>query len=317
MSTLSESSASSSTTEPNRDPAVRVVEGKDGLMVVDPENNPQVVAAVSEIRAKFLEEYESHPHLYIASDVPMITKYDYFIRRFLYPHNLDPEPAYEQFRTWMAWRKDIGFERSSDTRFPMEFYQIGALFPYATDREGTLILYMRFKVYKKLDILVEPIKQFVVYNMNKLDAQAKRERSWAVVFDTRGAGIAQVDFDMLIFLVRTVKQYYPWGLKYVAIYELPWLLQGAWKITQNLLPRDATRLFRFYNQTTIKELIAEENLPDFMDGSCPQDYRAVPEGARPAEEVASEELGMTSEQVQTVKKHFEKHFADVNHNKVI
>ena len=287
------------------------VEGKDGLIVYEPLTNPDVVSAVQQIRNKFLEEYELNPDLYIAKDVKMIQQEDYFIRRFLYPHDLNAEPAYEQFRVWMQWRKEVGFENASPQRFPMEFYQIGALFPYGTDREGTLLLYMRFKVYKRLDILEEAIKQFVVYHMDQLDNQAKKERGWAVVFDTQGAGVAQVDFDMLIFLFKTIKQYYPWGMKYVCIYELPWILYGGWKITQGLLPQDATRLFKFFNQNNINELIDPEELPDFMGGSCPRDYCSVPEGCRPAEEVGHEEMGLTADQVASVKKHFEKHFKEV------
>jgi hypothetical protein len=293
----------------------KFVEGKDGLIVWEPETNQEVTDAVQRIRSRFLEEFELNPDLYIKTDVDMIQEHDYFIRRFLYPHDLNPEPAYEQFRVWMEWRKEVGFENASPTRFPMEFYQIGALFPYGTDKDGTLLLYMRFKVYKRLDILDKAIKQFVVFNMNQLDYEAKRERGWAVVFDTQGAGLAQVDFDMLIFLFKTVKQYYPWGMKYVCIYELPWILHGGWKITQKLLPQDATRLFKFFNRNNITELIDPENLPDFMGGSCEQDYCQVPEGCRPAEEVGEEEMGLTIDQVASVKKHFEKHFAEARKRK--
>lgn len=124
----------------------KVVEGKNGLMVMDPENNPTVVNAVAQIRRQFLEEYEANSELYIASDVKMISECDYYIRRFLYPHDLDPDAAYDQFCEWMAWRKRMGFEDASDQRFPMEFYQIGACFRYLPDKEGTLLMYCQFKV---------------------------------------------------------------------------------------------------------------------------------------------------------------------------
>lgn len=288
------------------------VEGKDGIIVYEPETNPDIVSAVQQIREHFFAEFECNPDLYIAQDVDMIRHEDYYIRRFLYPHDLDPGPAYHQFREWMAWRKEVGFEGATEQRFPIEFYQIGALFPYLTDREGTLLLYMRFKVYKRMDILDQAIKQFVVYNMDRLDSSARKERGWAVVFDTQGAGVSQIDFDMLVFLFKTVKQYYPWGMRYVCVYELPWILTGAWKITQRLLPQDATRLFRFCNRHNISELIDPQNLPDFMGGQCDKDYRLVPEGCRPAEQVAADEMGLTAEQVKSVKKHFEKHFSDSN-----
>lgn len=281
--------------------------GRDGKSRIrNPSKNPEIKALVQQIREQFLDEYDVNPEFYIEQDIQKIKQHDYFIRRFLYPHDLDPVPAYEQFRTWMAWRKEVGFEEASDQRFPLEFYQIGALFPYLPDRDGVHLLYMRFKVYRKLDILDKAIKQFIIYNMDKLDSMSMRERSWAVVFDTRGAGLSQIDFDMLIFLFRTIKQYYPWGMKYVCVYELPWLLQGGWKLTLKVLPEDATRLFRFCNKSNITELIAPENLPDFMGGSGAKDYREIPEGCRPSEEIGALEMGLTPDEVKTVKKHFEK-----------
>ena len=297
------------------EPCQKYVEGKDGLIVPDPENNPQVIEAVQWIREQMAMEYTTNPELYIEADIKTINEHEYFVRRFLYPHDLDPVPAFDQLKINLAWRKEVGFEGASDQRFPIEFYKIGALFTYLPDRDGTNLLYVRFKVYQKLDILDKAIKQFLVYQMDKLDKLGCQERSWGVVFDTRNAGWAQVDFDMLLFLFRTVKQHFPWGLKYVAIYELPWLLQGGWKITQRLLPQDATRLFKFYSKDTITELIAPENLPDFMDGTCEKDYREVPEGCELAEIVAAKEMGLTPDEVKAVKKHFEKHFEEANSNK--
>lgn len=141
-----------------------------------------------------------------------------------------------------------------------------------------------------------------------MDSIARRERGWAIVFDTRGAGLAQVDFDMLIFLFKTIKQYYPWGLKYIAVYELPWILQSGWKIAQKILPEDATRLIQFHNKESIQQIIPVDHLPDFMGGTCQVDYKAVPQGCRSSEEIGAEEFGFTPEQVKATMRHFEKFF---------
>ena len=124
----------------------RVVEGRDGVLIVDPENNPKIIEAVNEIREKLLQEYEENAHLYIEKDIEMISTCDYYIRRFLYPHDLNASAAYEQTRQWLAWRKDEGFQDATDQRFPREFYQIGACFRYLPDKDGTLLMYCRFKV---------------------------------------------------------------------------------------------------------------------------------------------------------------------------
>lgn len=43
-----------------------------------------------------------------------------------------------------------------------------------------------------------------------------------------------------------------------------------------MLPEDAKKLIQFKNKRTIKKLIAEENLPDYMDGTCRRSYRTAP-----------------------------------------
>lgn len=84
-----------------------------------------------------------------------------------------------------------------------------------------------------------------------------------------------------------------------------------------MLPQDATKLFKFYNRDTIKELIDESNLPDFMDGTCTDDYRTVPAGCKTAEELGESELGLTADQVGKVKKHFAKYLtSDENRNEI-
>lgn len=120
----------------------RTVEGRDGTMVdIDSE---KVVNAVRQIRCNFLEEYAANPHLYIARDIELIKNNDYFIRRFLYPHDLDASTAYEQFRTWMAWRKEVGLQKACDERFPKEFFQIGALFPCKLNTNDNVALELSF-----------------------------------------------------------------------------------------------------------------------------------------------------------------------------
>lgn len=124
----------------------KVIEGRDGVLIDDPENNAIIIAAVNEIREKLLREYKENENLYIKKDIEMISTCDYYIRRFLYPHDLNANGAYEQTRQWLTWRKDEGFEEANDQRFPREFYQIGACFRYLPDKDGTLLMYCRFKV---------------------------------------------------------------------------------------------------------------------------------------------------------------------------
>jgi len=89
-------------------------------------------------------------------------------------------------------------------------------------------------------------------------------------------GFANVQLDMLKYLVNTVREYYPCGLKYIVVYEIPWLLSGVQKMVYTMLPEEAKKLIQFMNKKNIHKLIPIENLPDYMDGTCQIDYRKAP-----------------------------------------
>ena len=49
-----------------------------------------------------------------------------------------------------------------------------------------------------------------------------------MVFDMNGAGLAQMDMDLVRFIVNAFKIYYPNLLSWLLIYNMPWVLQGQW-----------------------------------------------------------------------------------------
>ncbi|RWS22579.1 Motile sperm domain-containing protein 2-like protein [Leptotrombidium deliense] len=272
--------------------------------------DPELQLMIKTVRTRFLDEYENNKELYIESDVDKIRKTDFPVRRCIFGCKLNVDDAYEMLKNAMRWRKETGFEEASPTRFPLEFYKIGAVFCYECDNEGTPLLYLRFKVHKKMEILQDPVKKFLIYNMEILDRKIEKERGWGIVFDAQGSSVSNIDFNLLIFLIKTVKNYYTWALKYILVYELPWYLSGAWKLALALVPEEARNLFRLCYKNDIKDVINAENLPDFMGGTCKRNYREIPEGAKPAEEIGKLELGLTSDEVHKIKIHFEKYLCE-------
>ncbi len=47
-----------------------------------------------------------------------------------------------------------------------------------------------------------------------------------MVFDMNGAGLAQMDMDLIRFIVNAFKIYYPNLLSWMLIFNMPWILQG-------------------------------------------------------------------------------------------
>lgn len=98
----------------------------------------------------------------------------------------------------------------------------------------------------------------------------------AVVIDCSGAGLVNADMETLAFFISTLRNYFPKGLSYILVHELPWILKPIWAIAKNWISEEQSQLIKFSNSHTIREYIKLENLPDFLGGTCKLDYHAAP-----------------------------------------
>lgn len=142
--------------------------------------------------------------------------------------------------------------------------------------------------------------------MDKMDQRFSRERSWGLVFDAQGFGWNNIDFDFLNLIIKILKYYMPWSVKYVVIYEIPWFLESIWKAAQHFIPEDGKRLIRVYNKKTIGETINPINMPKVIGGLSPDNHIIIPEGVEPATVIGKIELGLNDEDVYRIKKHLAK-----------
>ena len=53
---------------------------------------------------------------------------------------------------------------------------------------------------------------------------------FSIVFDCRGAGLKNMDMEFTQFMINTMKEYYPDPLNYILVFEMPWVLNAAFKI---------------------------------------------------------------------------------------
>lgn len=106
----------------------------------------------------------------------------------------------------------------------------------------------------------------------------------SIVFDCTGGGLVNADMDMLMFIFTTLNNYFPKGLSYLLVHELPWILKPFWHIAKAWIPEDKRELIKFSDSRTIFEYVDRENLPDFMGGTCERDYRAAPENCTTLEQ---------------------------------
>ncbi|XP_015795828.1 motile sperm domain-containing protein 2 [Tetranychus urticae] len=238
---------------------------------------------ISKLRKIFLEEASEESHLYDPQDIDQLKTDDWSVERYLLHCKGNIESALPMLRESMRWRKSFGVNNLKETDFPKEYYLSGSFFTYLPDRKGNAMVYIRGKLHRKIAEWSEIHKKFFVFIINKLDKEMGGHR-YAAFWDCEGAGLANVDTEMLSFMVTTISSYFPYGLEYVLLHELPWVLNAIYHLAKSWVPEHYQRLAVFANRSNITDYIAPENLPDYLNGTCTVNYRNVPEGVPTARE---------------------------------
>jgi hypothetical protein len=259
--------------------------------------------ALIEVRKRFIEYARQNPDKVNERDLHKLSTDDWYLKRYLLARNRRVSDTMDMLRKTMEWRNEFGIHISEDAMFPMEFYKIGALFPYENDKEGNLVLYLRIKYHRRIDEMVEVEKHFLVHTFEKID-RITNGQGLVIVFDCQGAGYANCDIDFLQFLITCATEHAPIGLKYIVVYKLPWVLNAFWSLAKKLLPAYLANRVKFCDENSIRQFIEPQNLPDFMDGSCRRNYRWIPPGCPSVFKLANAH-GITDAEIEKILPQFQ------------
>ena len=265
---------------------------------VTPNSSPEAIAKVREL---LQVEFDKDPDSFDPSDIERFQNSDWTVTRFLMRKKDNIEEAAKMMIGCARWRHKLGMPRWKDEDFPVEFYNIGGVFPYASDLLGNTMIYVRAKLYdKKLTCIQELFQHYIIHIANRVDNE-RDGRGWSIIFDCAGTGMANMDVNMLLFMLNEVIPHLPKGLNYVLIYELPWLLSKIVNTTIACLPSEYKKLVKTASKKDIHNWVAKDAMPDFMGGTCDINYRRAPKGARTFEEMATE-LKLSEKDLAAIKK---------------
>lgn len=266
-------------------------------------SNSKSAQALIEVRKRFLEYAERNPDKVNERDKIKLATDDWYLKRYLLARNRNVNATLDMLRKTMEWRNEFGIHISEDAMFPLEFYKIGALFPYENDRKGNLVLFLRIKYHRKIVEMVDVEKHFLVHTFEKID-RITDGQGLVILFDCQGAGYANCDVDFLQFLISCATEHAPVGLQYIIVYKLPWVMNAFWSLARKLLPAYLANRVRFCDENTIREYIDPANLPDFMHGVCNRNYRWIPPGCPSVFKLANAH-GITDAEIDKILPQFQ------------
>ena len=76
---------------------------------------------------------------------------------------------------------------------------------------------------------LEDVKKVLVYYMERLEREEVNKKiSW--VFDCKNAGLKNMELELVNFIIFCMEQNYPDILNFIYIYEMPWIMNAAFKV---------------------------------------------------------------------------------------
>lgn len=265
-------------------------------------------ALIEQTRILLKERYLKNPDSFYEADYQRMLTDDWTVSRFLLRRRLDPKRTAKLMEECGRFRIQYKMSEVQLWEFPREFHRAGGLFKYAPDRVGNYTLYMRVKMYRRVPEISDVFKAFILCVLEECD-RANNGRGTAIIFDLTGCGLQNVDLGFLSWLLSSFRNYCPKGVSYILVYNLPWILNATCKMAMTWMSASNRRALRFVHGDEIENFIARENLPDYLGGTCKIDYKAVPEGSKPATEVC-DRLDMTREQALKIRDLFKEYLQD-------
>lgn len=133
------------------------------------------------------------------------------------------------------------------------------------------------------------MKQYVIYLIEKLDSQTSHE-GWATVVDSTGSGLSNVDMDFIKFMIEILQTYYPRGHKYIAVVDLPWILNATAKLIVSFMNEELKTRMKFTKKEELTQYMDCQCIPIHLKGSYDKDLVVIPEGVNTLEQLSHTKL---------------------------
>jgi hypothetical protein len=258
---------------------------------------------VQELRTKFLQEYEKEKDFYYPEDIQKVIHDDWYIKRFLLARNRDIKESLTMLIDALKWRKSEGVRDLVGSYFPEELFKLSCMFVYAPDREGNISIYFSVQNVFKHPEMVTAMKKFGNYILNITDEETNGA-GISIFADFEGCGIHHAEsMDLLFHAISTLKNYFPFGISRIVLIDLPWILRACWGMAKAWVPQNRRKLVEFTARADMTKLVAPENLPDFLGGSCTIPYggdKVVPKGSPTMYKFCTDVLGLSEKCAEKV-----------------
>lgn len=234
--------------------------------------------SISELRQSFEDKLNEQNEVFHPMDLAKINNSDSWLKRFLIHTEGNQEEALSMLWNVCEWRKSFGVNEISESNgtVRIDYLEEGIMFPHGVDKDGKLMFIIRCKLHFKASKDSEECKKCAVYWFERMERLTNGDQI-TIFFDMMGSGLSNLDMEFTNYLINLLKMYYPAFLNYIIIFEMPWVLNAAFKIIKTWLPAKAVKKIKFLSKHNLNEFVSKESIMVSWGGEDNYKFNFEPE----------------------------------------
>lgn len=225
--------------------------------------------------AKLKEGIPNPPGAFHPSDLERV-KDDKYLARILHHQENDAVQSCEMLWNILVWRKTVNANDLNENTVKLDYLTEGAVFPHGRDIDGHLMLVIKSKLHVKGQKDFEELKKCIIYWFDRIERE-ENGKAITFFFDMDSCGLSNMDLDLIKYLILLMKEYYPLFLHYIIIFQMPWILNAAFKVVKSLLPAKAIEKMKFTSRENLSDFVPPDQALICWGGKNDYVFEFIPE----------------------------------------
>ncbi|XP_074033029.1 motile sperm domain-containing protein 2 [Leptinotarsa decemlineata] len=232
---------------------------------------------INDLRSRFLNDLSTKsPDEVDPRDVEKVKTSDRWLQRFILHNEGNVEMALNMLWVAVKWRKDQQVNDINESNVKMDLICSGAFFTHGADIDGCKLLVFKCNKHVKGAVDINLLKRCIIYWFERVERMVNGNQI-TIFFDMEGCGLSNMDMEVIKYLIGLFKEYYPYFLNYILIFEMPWVLTAAFKIVKSWLPEKAVEKIKFVSKKDLKTFVPPEHILEKWGGQNTYVFSFVPE----------------------------------------
>ncbi|KAK0418672.1 hypothetical protein QR680_013702 [Steinernema hermaphroditum] len=187
---------------------------------------------------------------------------DWWLRAFLRSQSLDVDVTKAVVLECIKWR--MNFKPDHIGMLEMRsLLETGLMFIRGEDVDGNVILWINFVHHHQNGN--KEVERLLIYWIERFVMET-HGAPLAVVFNMHGAGLQNMDNNLIRFILHTFKYYYPAVVRSILILETPQKLNPSWKVVRSWVDSNTLAMMHTVTRHSLAQYVDPKYIPVRLGG---------------------------------------------------